>query len=160
MLECTCCQWERTTPDRQLFFDLLAEAQNKHSEIPDRTLCVSWLWSWWAVYFYQEPFQSSDNKNHSEQERQFSSKVYSPVRQNLIVNSAALQAWNHYLPTPPRHKDAPTCLIAHWWEPKTIFSTAREIFLICNSKRISKAFQVWPYRKMEKADRKGWPKSF
>lgn len=28
-------------PDRQLFFDLLAEAQNKHSEIPDRTLCTS-----------------------------------------------------------------------------------------------------------------------
>lgn len=36
---------ECTAPDRQLFFDLLAEALNKHSEIPHRTLRISQLWS-------------------------------------------------------------------------------------------------------------------
>lgn len=65
--ERSCCQWECTAPDRQLFFDLLAEALNKHSEIPHRTLCISQLWLQWPVYFYhQEPFQGSDSKNHSE----------------------------------------------------------------------------------------------
>lgn len=92
MPERTRCQWEYN-PDRQLFFDLLAAAQNQHSEIPDRTLCTSWLWSRWAVYFYhQEHLQSSDSKNYSEWDRHSSSKVYSPGRQNLTANSAALQA--------------------------------------------------------------------
>lgn len=83
----------------------------------------------------------------------------SPGRRNLIINSAALPAMKPLLTNSWTQRYIYMCNCS-LMGTKATFSTAKQIFLICNSKGISQVFQVWPCKKMERADMKVWHKPF